>query len=91
MRAASLSSVSAGLGDERGAQQEVLGRIAGDRQLGEHDEIGAGGLGGLVRLEDAVDVAVEVTDDDVDLGGGDAQPRHHPRIRAALSDQRAPG
>ena len=69
-----------GLGDERGAEQEVLRRIAGDRQLRKDDEIGAGGLGGLVRLEDAVDVAREVTDDDVDLGGRDAETRHHPRI-----------
>ena len=33
------------LGDERRAQQEVFGRIAGDRQLGEHDEVAAGRLG----------------------------------------------
>ena len=80
-----------GLGDERGAEQEILRRIAGDRQLREDDEIGAGGLGGLVRLEDAVDVAREVADDDVDLGGRDAQTRHHPRIgptRAARSTRR---
>ena len=31
----------AGAGDERRAQQQILGRIAGDRQLGEHDEVGS--------------------------------------------------
>ena len=34
-----------GLGDERRLQQEVLGRVAGDRELGERDEVAARGVG----------------------------------------------
>ena len=57
--------------DERGAEQEVLRRIAGDRELREDDELGAG----VARLgdppDDAVAVAVEVADGRVDLGQSD--------------------
>ena len=70
-----------GLGDERGPQQEVLGRIAGDRQLGERDEVAAVGFGPLVRLEDARRVALEVADDEVQLREGNPKPRHASRIR----------
>ncbi len=68
------------LRDERGPQEQVLGRIAGDRQLGEDDEVRARRLGGVIGVEDALGIAGEVADDDVDLGGGDAQARHTPRI-----------
>jgi hypothetical protein len=58
---------------ERRAQEQVLGRVARGRELGEEDEVGARGT----RLGDAVEdlraVAVEVPDDDVDLGEGDPQ------------------
>ena len=53
MRAASLSSASAQLRDERRAQQQVFGRVAGERELGERDEVAAGGVGPLVGVEDA--------------------------------------
>ena len=66
------------LRDERGPQQEILGRVPGDRQLGEHDEIATGGLGRVVRLEDALRVAFEIADDDVQLGGGHPKARHVP-------------
>ena len=60
-----------GRADERGAEQEVLRRIARDRELGEHDELGAR----VARLgdppDDAVAVAVEVADGRVDLSQGD--------------------
>ncbi len=38
-----------GLRDERGPEEQILGRVAGDRELGEHDEVATGGLGLLVR------------------------------------------
>ena len=48
-------------------QQQVLGRIAGHRQLGEHDEVGARALRLLEPLEDQRAVAVEVADGGVRL------------------------
>ena len=84
MRAASLATVSADGGDERGAQQQVFGRVAGDRQLGEHHEVAALGHRRVVRVEHALRVAVEVTHDGVELGDADAQPDHLPRITTLL-------
>ena len=81
VRAAIFASVSAASADERRAQQEVLGRVAGDRELGERDEVDVGGLGRRVGVEDARRVALEVADDEIELGGGDAEPGHGPRIR----------
>ena len=43
----------AAAGDERRPQQQVLGRVAGDRQLRERDEVAAGRVGPLVGVEDA--------------------------------------
>ncbi len=57
--------------DERGAEQEVLGRIAGDRELREDDEVGARGARLGDPRDDAVTVAVEVADGRVDLGQRD--------------------
>ena len=49
-------------------QHEVLGRVAGQRHLGEDDEVGAG-LGRRRRPPgDQLGVAGEVTDAGVDLG-----------------------
>ena len=73
-----------GLRDERGAQEKVFGRVPGDGQLREHDEIAARGLGRVVRLEDPGRVALEVAHDDVQLGGGHPKARHRPRIRGAV-------
>ena len=64
------------VGDEAGLQQQVLGRVAGGRQLGEEGDVAALGLGAAQRLEDPLDVAVEVPDPRVDLGGGDTQDGH---------------
>ena len=72
-----------GLRDERGPQEEILGRVPGDGELGEHDEIATRGLGFVVGLEDARRVAFEIADDDVQLGGGHPDARHRPRIRGA--------
>ena len=57
--------------DERGTEQEVFRRVAGDREFGKDDELGAC----VARLcdppNDAVAVAVEVADGRVDLGERD--------------------
>ena len=54
--------------DERGPQQQILGRVAGDGELREEDEVGAGGArlgeGAAIRSR----VAVDVADDGVHLG-----------------------
>ena len=54
--------------DEPGAEQEVLRRIAGHRELREHDEVGGVLLGLGEALEDQLPVPVEIADDRVDLG-----------------------
>ena len=77
-----------GLRDERRLQQEVLGRVPGDRELRERDEVAARGVGLLVGLEDPRRVAGEVADDEIELGRGEAQPGHVPRIRGRLSRAR---
>jgi hypothetical protein len=48
-------------------QQQVLGRVTGDGELREEDEVGLGAAGLLDRLEDSRAVAVEVADGGVDL------------------------
>jgi len=75
-----------GAGEERGLEQEVLGRVAGDRELGEHDEVAPGLDGLVVRRQDPRHVPVEVADDEVDLSGGDANPGHDVRIRGPRED-----
>ena len=49
--------------NERRPEQEILGGIASERKLGERHEIAAGGVGALVGVEHAIDVAVDITDD----------------------------
>ncbi len=64
--------------DERRAQQQVLGRVAGDRELGEEHEVGAG-VACLAQVrEDALRVAVEVADDGVDLCERESHLRFSP-------------
>ena len=53
--------------DEPGAQQEILGRVAGDHQLGEESEVGIRLAGPLEPLDDLGGVAVDVPDDAIDL------------------------
>ena len=64
-----------------GPQQEVFGRVPGDRELGKRDEVAPGGVGPFVGVEHAVDVAVEVADDEVELRGGESEAGHRFRIR----------
>ncbi len=53
--------------DEGGAEQEVLRRVARDRELREHDEVGARGARLGDPRDDAVTVPVEVADGRVEL------------------------
>jgi hypothetical protein len=52
---------------EPGAEQQVLGRIAGDGEFREEDEIAALRARVLEPSDDQVAVAVQVADDGVDL------------------------
>ena len=54
--------------DEAGSQQQILGRVAGHRELGKERELGARVARLLEPREDEPPVAVEVADDGVDLG-----------------------
>ena len=63
--------------DEAGLEQQVLGRVAGDGQLGEHGQVAA--LRPRPRssaASDPVDVAVEVADGGVDLAQRDTEAGH---------------
>ena len=53
---------------EAGAQQQILGRVAGDGELGQGQHVAPLRLGLAHHLEDAGDVAGQVADDGVDLG-----------------------
>ena len=66
--------------DEPGSQEQVLGRVAGDRELREDDEVGLGSLRLLDRGHDPLHVPVEVAHDDVQLRKHDP----HGRILAVL-------
>ncbi|MDX6410806.1 MAG: hypothetical protein QOE91_322 [Gaiellaceae bacterium] len=62
--------------DEAGPQQQVLGRIAGHRELGEDREVGALVAGLLEARQDQVAVAVEVAHDGIDLCERQPQRSH---------------
>ena len=62
---------------ERGPQQKVLGRVSRHTQLRKHDEVGTGCLGRRVRSENSVGIALEITNDDVDLSCGNPDARHN--------------
>jgi hypothetical protein len=61
------------LPDEARPQEQVLGRVAGDGELGEDDEIGARVARRLEVAQDALAVPLEVADDRVELGQCDPQ------------------
>src|SRR4030095_12111760 len=69
--------------DEGRLEQEVLGRIAGDRQLGEGHQGGAERARPLDRVHDHADVAIEIADRGIDLTQGDAQAPHGPYCTGA--------
>ncbi len=65
-----LAGGAAGL--EKGRlQHQILGRIAGDEQLGKHNDISAEGRGLGARGADRRDIAGDVADRAVDLGEAD--------------------
>src|SRR6185295_18891687 len=57
--------------DEGGALEEVAGRVAGEAELREDDQLGAELAGAADVLQDLVDVAGNIPDRGVDLCGGD--------------------
>jgi len=67
--------------DEALVTQDVPGRVAGHRHLGQHHELGAGSLGD--RTQAAVDVALEVADGGVDLRETDPHGCDCPRRRGS--------
>ena len=62
----------AGCGNEIGLEQQVLGWIAGDDQLGEENEVGALLAGFLQPVADFLCVALDIAHGNVDLGQGKA-------------------
>jgi len=63
--------------DEARLEEQVLGRVAGQEQLREGDQVGAGFTGTLGPLDDLATVSFEVANGRVELGEGDPE---HPRI-----------
>ena len=64
------------VGHESGLQHQIFRRVAGDRQLGERDDVASGGLGRVVGRDDLGHIAVEIADGGIQLGEGDAQAGH---------------
>ena len=64
------------VGHERRLEEEVLGRVAGDGQLRKGGQVGAVLLGPGQGGHDPLDVAVDVTDDRVELAQGHTHAGH---------------
>src|SRR5439155_128589 len=62
--------------DEGGLEEEILGRVAGDRQLGERDEVGTERTRLRQTVHDAPGVTLDVPDGRVDLGQAHAEAPH---------------
>ncbi len=71
--------------DEVALQVEVLGRVAGDAELGEDRQLGALRFGAVDPLRDLRRVAVDVADGRVDLGQGYAHVSVLTGVRAEVS------
>src|SRR5439155_14845714 len=67
--------------NERWFEQEVLGRIAGDDQLGERDDIGADVARTLDAVADDAGVPVDIPDRGIDLRKREAQRPHTTIVR----------
>ncbi len=67
--------------DEGAAQDEVFGRVAGDGQLRERDDVGAEIAGAADPVDDLRGVAGQIADGGVDLRQGDAQRAHAAAFR----------
>src|SRR3954447_16762221 len=66
--------------DEPGLQQEILRRVARDGQLGKDGDVTTSGFRLSIPGEDAIGVAVEITDDGVELAQRNADQRHVTRL-----------
>jgi hypothetical protein len=75
--------------DERRLEEEVLWRISGEDELGKHCKIGAVGLREIDRRNDPFDVALDVTDDGIELAERDSQLCHRPSVAAGEIPLRA--
>ncbi len=64
------------VGDEPRLQHQVFWWIPGGRQLGKRNDVAAGGLGPVVRVEHLGQVPVEVTHGRVELSEPHSQHRH---------------
>ena len=69
--------------DEGRLEQEILGRVAGDRQLREGNHRCAERARSLDRVHDHPDVTLEVAHRGIDLSQGDAQASHGPYCTGA--------
>ena len=69
------------VGDEPGLQHQILGGVAGDRQLGEGSDVAARGFGLLECSEDGRQVAIEIADDCIDLAGSHPHASHTTTLR----------
>ena len=73
--------------DERGPVGEILDRVAGQHHLGRDQDVGAGVVGGAGLVEHDLEVAVDVTDDGVDLGEREAESGHAASVGLGPSQQ----
>ena len=62
--------------DEGRAQQQIFGRVAGERELGGDQHVGAAGMGFASRLQDLGGIAGQASDDGIDLREGDTGGAH---------------
>jgi hypothetical protein len=70
-----------GVGEEVLAQQQVLGRVAGERELRKQHEFGAGSLGVFDPGANAGGVAREIAHRGVHLAEGQAQAASSRRVQ----------
>jgi hypothetical protein len=62
--------------EEGGLEQQILGRISRNGELGEDDHVRGQGLGARERRADPLEIPADVADHDVDLGEGQAEGTH---------------
>ena len=74
--------------DERRLEEQVLGRIAGHRQLGERHEPAALGARLVEPGADLRHIALEVADGGIDLAEADPEAAHGVLYRAAVAPGR---
>ncbi len=62
--------------DERGLEQQVLGRVARDHHLGQREHLDAERAGTLDRAHDPLEVPIQVADRGIELGETETQFTH---------------